>query len=96
MSTVGGVVELFCSLVVGRVELILSGLGYMATGRAVGVVVRGGSMRLEVDDYLFSSYRRMNVLPYLGDLWHVTPKSNLSYSNMEVQPILARPYGRVS
>jgi hypothetical protein len=54
-NRVDGVVELVCSLVIGRVDLILSCLDYMATGRAVGVVVRGGGMRLEVDEYIFST-----------------------------------------
>ena len=38
-GAVDGVVEFHCSLVVGRVDLNLSGLGYMPTGRAVRVVV---------------------------------------------------------
>ncbi len=54
-GAVDGVVECLCSLVVGRVDLNLSGLGYMAAGRAVRVVVRGGGMRLEVDEVVSSS-----------------------------------------
>jgi len=50
MGAVDDVVEPFCLLEVGRVDLILPVLGYLATDRAVGVVVRGGGMRLHVDE----------------------------------------------